>query len=660
MKENNQFVCEGVMVVEAATAEGKVPRFSLVAYTGGSLRQMWSEDPIVVDLAGMSVPATLPILKSHSAYIGGIGHATEIRNDGQILTMSGEVSRDTEEAREFVASAKKGYPWKASIGCTIQALTRYREGSVTVNGQTFVAPVAVATKSTLYETSIVELPADAGTSVAVAAKHQEGTNSMKTTEAAGTTPAATVTATATATEVNQPAAPAAAPAAPAVIDFAAQRAAQASEVERCGSIRALQGISAEIAAQAIREGWTLEKTELAVLRASRPSVPGVIVASAPELTDDVLAAAVCRSTGVKVEAAGFETKVLEASSKAFRSGISLKQLIYLCASRNGFNGSPFLRTSDEIKDALRAAFSTNTMASILSNASNKQLLEAFNAVEQAWRKIARINANVQDFKAYDTYAYTGEGEFRLVAKDGQITHGTAADEKYSNQLATYARMMGFTRQDIINDDIGILASRAQKLGRGAGIALNKVFWKAFLDNAAFFTAGNGNYIDGATTTLTSVGLGLADKAFGDMLGPDGQPLGLGWKYLLVPPALKQAAMELQMSSTIETGGAATTERVPNANIWGGSFETVVSTYLANLKTSEGASETGVSALAWYILADPADLPVIEVGFLRGAVGPTVEEVAMDPHYLGIEMRGYMDFGVAKQVPQAGVKSKGAA
>lgn len=659
MKENNQFVCEAALVVEAATADGKVPRFSLVAYTGGPLRQMWSDDPIVVDLAGMSVPSTLPILKSHSTYVGGIGHATDIRNDGKILTMSGEVSRDTEEAREFVASAKKGYPWKASIGCTIQALTRYREGTVTVNGQTFSAPVAVATKSTLYETSIVELPADAGTSVAVAAsKPNEGNTSMsKTIEAAGTTPAATEpTATVTASAPSAPSAPAT----PAAPDFAAQRAAQAAELDRVAAIQKVTASAPEIAAQAIREGWTPERAELAVVRADRPNVPGVIIASAPEMTDDVLAAAVCRSTGVKVEAAGFEPKTLEASHKAFRSGISLKQLIYLCASRNGYNGSPFLRTADEIKDALRASFSTNTMASILSNASNKQLLEAFNAVEQAWRKIARINANVQDFKAYDTYAYTGEGELKLVAKDGQITHGTAADEKYSNQLATYARMMGFTRQDIINDDIGILATRAQKLGRGAGIALNKVFWKAFLDNAAFFTAGNGNYIEGATTTLTSVGLGLADKAFGDMLGPDGQPLGLGWKYLLVPPALKQAAMELQLSSTVNTGGAASTERVPNANIWGGAFETVVSTYLANLKTAEGASETGVSALAWYILADPADLPVIEVGFLRGAVGPTVEEVALDPHYLGIEMRGYMDFGVAKQVPQAGVKSKGAA
>jgi phage major head subunit gpT-like protein len=649
VKEKNQFVCEAAMVIEAATAEGKVPRFSLVAYTGGPLRQFWSDDPIVVDLAGMSVPATLPILKSHSTYVGGIGHATDIRNDGKTLTMSGEVSRDTEEAREFVASAKKGYPWKASIGCTIQALTRYREGTVTVNGQTFSAPVAVATKSTLYETSIVELPADAGTSVAVAAsKPNEGNTTMKTLEAAGTTPAATDT-TATPAVTAAQASP----------DFTAQRAVQAAEMERVAAIQKVTASAPEIAAQAIREGWSAERAELAVLRASRPSAPGVIVAQAPEITDDVLAAAVCQASGSKVEAS-FDAKTVEASQKAFRGRMGLQQLVYLCAQRNGYNGSPFLRGASELREALRAAFSTGTLASVLSSASNKHLMEAFNGVEQAWRKVARINANVNDFKSYNTYAYTGDATFAQVAKDGQITHGTVADETYENKLETFARMMGFTRQDLINDDLGILASRAQKLGRGAGLALNKVFWKAFLNNAAFFTAGNGNYISGATTTLTSVGLGLADKAFGDLLGPDGNPLGLGWKFLLVPPALKQAAMELQLSSTVNTGGSASTEKVPNANIWGGTFETVVSTYLANLKNGDGDPETGVSSLAWYCLADPADLPVIEVGFLRGAVGPTVEEVALDPHYLGIEMRGYIDFGVALQVPQAGVKSKGAA
>jgi len=73
---------------------------------------------------------------------------------------------------------------------------------------------------------------------------------------------------------------------------------------------------------------------------------------------------------------------------------------------------------------------------------------------------------------------------------------------------------------------------------------------------------------------------------------------------------------------------------------------VRSSYLSNPKY------TGASSLAWYILADPADMPVIEVAFLNGQQQPTVESADADFNNLGIQMRGYHDFGVAKQEPCA--------
>jgi hypothetical protein len=82
---------------------------------------------------------------------------------------------------------------------------------------------------------------------------------------------------------------------------------------------------------------------------------------------------------------------------------------------------------------------------------------------------------------------------------------------------------------------------------------------------------------------------------------------------------------------------------------------VASSYLGD--TTINATAT---ALQWWLAADPLDLPVIEVGFLRGITSPTVEEVTMDPHYLGIEIRGFFDFGVRQQAYQAAVMSKGAA
>ena len=71
-----------------------------------------------------------------------------------------------------------------------------------------------------------------------------------------------------------------------------------------------------------------------------------------------------------------------------------------------------------------------------------------------------------------------------------------------------------------------------------------------------------------------------------------------------------------------------------------------SRYLSNARYS------GNSESAWHFLADPADLLVIKLAFLNGQENPTIETVDADFNVLGIQMRGYHDFGVALQNPSA--------
>jgi len=95
-------------------------------------------------------------------------------------------------------------------------------------------------------------------------------------------------------------------------------------------------------------------------------------------------------------------------------------------------------------------------------------------------------------------------------------------------------------------------------------------------------------------------------------------------------------------------------RYPVANPHAGKFRPEVSRYLAN------AQYPGNSDKSWYLLADPSDLPVIEVAFLNGQESPTIETAEADFNVLGVQMRGYHDFGVALQDPKGGVKAKGEA
>jgi hypothetical protein len=51
---------------------------------------------------------------------------------------------------------------------------------------------------------------------------------------------------------------------------------------------------------------------------------------------------------------------------------------------------------------------------------------------------------------------------------------------------------------------------------------------------------------------------------------------------------------------------------------------------------------------------------IEIAYLRGRRQPTIESGESDFNTLGMQWRGYFDFGVAMQDSRAAVKSKGAA
>ena len=154
----------------AAPAKPALPRFSMVAYTGGPMRLAGWRHPVIVDLAGLQIPAqNRPIRLGHDASLG-VGHTDRIAVEGGKLIATGLVSRDTAAAREVVVSSKNGFPWQASVGAAVEEHEFVREGqSVHVNGQVFAGPVNVVRRSSLGEISFVDLGADGNTSAAITA-----------------------------------------------------------------------------------------------------------------------------------------------------------------------------------------------------------------------------------------------------------------------------------------------------------------------------------------------------------------------------------------------------------------------------------------------------------------------------------------------------------
>jgi phage major head subunit gpT-like protein len=622
-----------------------LPRFSMVAYTGGAMRLEGWKHPVVVDLAGMTIPSqSRPIRVGHNTD-RLVGHTHAIAQEDGRLVASGVLSIPGPDTERVVAGSRNGFPWQASIGARVDQFEFVKDGQVAAaNGREFPGPVVIVRKSTLGEISFVDLGADGNTSASVAAKAQES---------------ATVTTTATTAGTPDPT---------AGDTVQAVRAAAASEVKRIAAIRRIfAGQHAEAEAQAIQEGWDETRAELARLRLDRPAAPAVAGTRADDRfpAAQMLEAALALTRPPMQPERHYPADLLQAAEDRYGPGLKIRQVIYFVARANGYTGSPFIdkRTFGDamyyawtLPMTVRAAgTSTLSLPAILSNLANKELLDAYREEDQTWREIAIVRS-VSDFKTVTSHRLLDNMEYEEVAPDGEIKHGTVAEETYTRQAKTYGKMFALTREKIIDDDMSALDDIRDRLGAGAARKLNSVFWKTFLNNSSFFTAPRGNFLSGATTALGLDGTGLQEGilAFRKLKSPDKKRIGGTPTILLVPPELQFVAQRLYQSTTVNTGGASTKDSVPNDNIHAGKYRPVVCDWLSDTEFA------GHSAKAWYLFRNPGVLAPVAVSFLDGVQTPTVEAADADFNKLGIQFRGYFDFGVDLAEPLAGIKVKGEA
>jgi hypothetical protein len=165
----------GEATITAAQSNGdgppSLPRFKMLAYTGAAMQLAGWKYPVVVSLAGLSVPRqTVPLRMNHSADLG-VGHTDTIVNANGTLTATGVISRSTPAAKDVADSAKNGFSWQVSIGAAVDEVDFIKQGeSTTVNGRLFPGPLNVVTKSTLGEISFVDAGADGNTWSALVAR----------------------------------------------------------------------------------------------------------------------------------------------------------------------------------------------------------------------------------------------------------------------------------------------------------------------------------------------------------------------------------------------------------------------------------------------------------------------------------------------------------
>jgi hypothetical protein len=594
----------GVEFLQAAEGEsapaGK--RFRIVAYTGAPIRQGWSREPVVIDMAGMQLPTTVPVVLGHDYALGSIlGQGRPFIEAGQLI-VEGEILADNENARQVMALAAAGYQFQASVGADVRRHQKIdAEGVTTVNGQAHVGPVRVVKASALRETSLVTLGADGNTTASIAA--EDAAQEVPMADNANQTP------------TEEPVV--------AAVEATASVAVEAKpEVDH-----------AEVIASLTKKVETMEK--LIATRDERPAAPAVHMAQPTARTPEVIEAAFALQGGLPNVEKQYDAKTLEAAAKIQRT-TSLGEVLLSAAEEGGYAGSRRISAAT-LRPILAAAWATHSISGILSSTVNKFLLAGFNGVEGSWRSISSVRS-VNDFKTLTSYRLNGGFKFEKVANGGELKNAAASDESRTISADTYGIMTSVTRTDLINDDLGALTAVPQRIGRGGALKLNDVFWASFQDDSAFFTTGRGNKKTTAGA-LSLANLKAIATLFRKLKDPDGNPVAVEPRVLLVPADIELAAAEIMGSSLLVGGSSAG----PDRNVLAGRYQVVSTSYLS-------------SAEDYYLLASPADLPVMEVAFLNGVQSPIVETAEADFNTLGVQMRGYFDFGVARAEYLAGVKA----
>jgi hypothetical protein len=679
--------CQLLAETAGEGAAKKVPTLSLNAYGGGPMKvDGWSE-PVIVDGAGVTYACEgLPVYATHAESLDNlIGQTTSVSCDASgRITATANITASPEsspQAKRLLDHGANGFKWQVSVGMKVLAM-QYVSARNTekVNGRVCAGPVYIARRTVLFHLAVVPLGADTGTAVKIAAERGQESNTMITFE--NWIEAQGLQAT-TLSEAEQPVLMAAydalakagklpeAKAVPAnkieagfTVDLEASRKAIAEESRRMAAIEAVfagkhaasQESLLKIKADAIEAGWPADQTrnavELADIRAERAFTVHASTHALPDgvTKSKVIEAAMCLSGGLNAEKA-YGEKVLEAADSHYRR-LGLQQALLMAAADNGYNVRPGEGIHQgNLGAILRAAWSTAEISGILSNVGNKFKLEQYMFVERAWSEIA-ARRNVKDFKTITSYRLLGGGGYQQLGPGGQIQHGTLEEQSFTNKADTYAEMLAITRTDIINDDLSALSGNAGKLGRDSALKINEVFWTEFLDNSTFFASGNSNVsassalaIAGLTKTVT-VFLKLKDAS---TKAADRKFVGSTPRTLLVPVDLQVTGDQLYTDLTVNEAATAGSP-TPNGNPHRGKYKVVSSRYLSD------STIPGYSATSYYLLADPRDVATIEIAFLNGQETPTIETADADFNTLGIQMRGYHDFGVNLQDPKGGVRA----
>ncbi|MET3431440.1 hypothetical protein ABIC71_000918 [Herbaspirillum seropedicae] len=328
-------------------------------------------------------------------------------------------------------------------------------------------------------------------------------------------------------------------------------------------------------------------------------------------------------------------------------GMSLREL-----SREGLEAvgistrgmSPMELAGAALGLSQRGAHSTTDLPIIFGNVISRTMREAYQGAPRTFTTWARRGV-LSDFRPVTRASFDAAVKFEKVSQNGEYKYGKLVDDGEVIQLATYGKIVAFTRQMIINDDLSALQRLPQFFGRAAADMESDTVYGILTGNPKMsdgkevFHSAHGNLAaTGGAISLDTLSAGRASMR--KQKAPGGSLLNIAPRTLLVPAALETLAYQMTSPNYQPT-------QAGQLNPFAGTLQPVVEARLDDVSTT-----------AWYLLADGSQIDTVEFAYLDGEEGLFIEQ-NIDFDVEGVKVKGRIDFA-AKAIDFRGMhKNPGA-
>lgn len=281
--------------------------------------------------------------------------------------------------------------------------------------------------------------------------------------------------------------------------------------------------------------------------------------------------------------------------------------------------------------ASRVFHSTSDFPHILADVANKSLRAAYAAYPRTFTQFCR-QVSAPDFKTMHRVQLGEAPQLEKVNESGEFKRGSITEGKETIKVETYGKVVGITRQTLINDDLGAFTRIPGMFGTSIATLESNIVWALITgnvvmgDGVALFHATHKNLASGAALSVESIA--ATRTLMRKQKGLDGKThLSITPRFLLVPSDLETKAEQILNSIIVP-------EQVNNA----------VPASIRGLTPITEPRLDG-SATAFYLAADPATVDTIEYAYLEGQEGAYIEtRQGFDVD--GMEVKCRLDFGAA--------------